>query len=111
MTDISYKNWLAMSDQDLCKRIGEYVRHIRLNRNCSQEEIATQASISRSTLSQLERGKTVTLLTLIQVLRVLDALHIMEVFQTITSPSPLALARLEQAQRQRASVNKEISDL
>lgn len=107
MTDNSYKNWQAMSDQALCSTIGEYVKQERLHRNQTQEDVATLANISRSTLSQLERGKTVTVLTLIQVLRVLDALHVMNVFQVSRQVSPLALAKLEQEKRQRASPKNE----
>ena len=107
MTDISYKNWQAMSDRALCISIGEYVKQERLHRNQTQENIAILANISRSTLSQLERGKTVTVLTLIQVLRVLDALHIMNIFEVSRPVSPLALAKLEQEKRQRASTKSE----
>jgi hypothetical protein len=40
---------------------------------------------------------------LIQVLRVLDSLHVFENFKVVKQISPIALAKLEQAKRQRAS--------
>ena len=46
------------------------------------------AGISRSTLSLLERGETVTLSTLIQVLRVLGQLNIMQAFTVQQNISP-----------------------
>lgn len=106
MTDLSFNKWVALSDQALCKTIGDFIKLARLKSNITQEELALQANISRSTLSQLERGKTVTILTLLQVLRVLDLLYIMEVFQVNNSISPLALAKIAKKNRLRATSNK-----
>ncbi len=107
MTDNSRTNWHAMSDNALEKHIGNYIRHHRLKQNRTQSNLANEAGISRSTLSILERGQSITLPTLIRVLRVLDLLHVMEVFNVQTRISPLKLAKLEQAKRQRASERKD----
>ncbi len=106
MTDNSYTNWHAMSDNALEKHIGNYIKHHRLKQNRTQNNLAKDAGISRSTLSLLELGQSITLPTLIRVLRVLDLLHVMEVFNVQTSISPLKLAKLEQTKRQRASKQK-----
>ncbi len=76
MTDISYNKWTAMSDQALSKHIGNFIQHHRLEQNRTQVNVATAAGISRSTLSLLERGESVTVPKLIKVLRVLDLLHV-----------------------------------
>ena len=102
MTDISYKNWLSMSDDALTKQVGAFIKHHRLEQNKTQDLVAEAAGISRSTLSLLERGEVVTLATLIQVLRVLDQLQVMEVFEIQQSISPLALAKAEKQNRKRA---------
>ena len=108
MTDLSYKtNWNAMSDQALSDTIGVFIKEHRLNQNKSQQEVADAAGISRSTLSLLENGKTVTLTTFLQVLRVLDLLYIMDNFQIRTQISPIALAKLDKAKRKRASQSKD----
>ena len=96
-----------MSDDALEKHIGNYIKHHRLKQNRTQNKLANEAGISRSTLSLLERGQSTTLPTLIRVLRVLDLLHTMEVFNVQTRLSPLKLAKLEQGKRQRASKQKE----
>lgn len=106
MTDNSYNNWASMSDKALAEYIGTYIKHHRLEQNKSQETLAKAAGISRSTLSLLERGETVTLATLIQVLRVLDQLHLMESFVVHKTISPLVLAKMEKDKRQRASSKK-----
>lgn len=103
MNDKSYNNWYAMSDQSLSETIGAFVKHQRIKKDWSQEKVAAKANISRSTLSLLERGETVTLKTLLQVLRTLDLLHVMDVFKVHQQLSPIALAKLQQKERKRAS--------
>lgn len=107
MTDLSFKNWNSMSDKALAEHIGDFIKHHRLEQNKTQDVLANAAGISRSTLSLLERGKTGTLATLIQVLRILDQLHIMEIFSIQQTISPLVLAKIEQNKRKRASDNAE----
>lgn len=92
-----------MNDKALAIHIGNFIKHHRLDQNKTQQETAESAGISRSTLSLLERGHTVILPTLIQVLRVLDQLQVLQVFTVQKSISPLALAKLEKRKRKRAS--------
>ncbi len=106
MTDISYKNWDSMSDKALAEHIGAFIKHHRMEQNKTQDVLANAAGISRSTLSLLERGETVTLATVIQVLRVLDQLHVLEVFSIQQDISPLTLAKMEKDKRKRASGGK-----
>ncbi len=109
MSDNSYRNWDVMTDQALALHIGIFVKHHRLEQNKTQEKLAHAAGISRSTLSLLERGETVTLATLLQVLRVLDQLQVMAAFEVEKQISPLALAEMEMATRKRARNRKEKS--
>ena len=105
MSNISYNNWSSMSDTALSETIGAFVKHHRLQQNKTQKEVSKAAGISRSTLSLLERGETVTVSTLIQVLRILDLLHIMEAFKVpdqLQEISPIAYAKLQKNKRQRA---------
>ncbi|MEI7501614.1 MAG: helix-turn-helix transcriptional regulator [Bacteroidota bacterium] len=106
MTDISYKNWAAMSDKALALHLGSFVKFHRLEQNKTQNMLAHAAGISRSTLSLLERGETVTLATFIQVIRVLDQLQIMDAFVVQKSISPLAMAKMELKKRKRAGSSK-----
>ena len=99
-----------MSDKALVETIGAFIKHHRLDLNRTQHEVAEQAGISRSTLSLLEKGETVTVPTLSQVLRVLELLHIMDNFQILEQISPLQLAKLEQVKRGRARGKKETDD-
>jgi transcriptional regulator with XRE-family HTH domain len=102
MNEKSYKNWLSMSDDALTQQLGAFVKHHRLDQNKTQDKVAKAAGISRSTLSLLERGDTVSLSTFIQVLRVLDQLQVMDAFEIQQSISPIALAKAEREKRKRA---------
>ena len=102
MAEKSFKDWASMNDKALAEFIGTFVRHHRMEQNKTQNELATAAGISRSTLSLLERGETVTVATLIQVLRVLDQLALFNAFEVRETISPLALAKLQKKKRQRA---------
>lgn len=104
-------NWYAMSDKAIAETIGNFVKQHRLEQNRTQEEVAQKAGISRSTLSLLEKGESVTLTTLIQVLRVLELLHVMDSFQMTKAISPLQLAKLEQQKRVRARHKNQSDDL
>ena len=102
MTDLSYIKLISMSDDALAQQVGSFIKHKRLEQNKTQDMVSSAAGISRSTLSLLERGEAVTLPTLIQVLRVLDQLHGLEVFEIKQSISPLAIAKAEKEKRKRA---------
>ncbi len=99
-----------MSDKALSETIGAFIKQHRLEQNRTQNEVAENAGISRSTLSLLEKGETVTVPTLIQVLRVLELLHIMDSFKIHEQISPLQLAKLEKEKRLRARSKKESNE-
>ena len=103
MNDKSYHNWSSMSDKALSEHIGRFVKEKRMELNKTQDTLAHAAGISRSTLSLLEKGETVTLATLLQVLRVLDQLHVLDVFTVQPTVSPIQLAKIELKKRKRAS--------
>jgi len=103
MNEESYNNWNSMSDKALAEHVGRFVKQKRMELNKTQEVLAHAAGISRSTLGLLEKGEPVTLATLLQVLRVLDQLHILDVFTVQPIFSPIQLAKIEQKKRKRAS--------
>ena len=106
MNDISDNEWGVMSDDYIAKQIGEFVKHHRMEQNRTQTTLAKDAGISRSTLSLLERGKIVTIATLIQVLRILDQLQVFDKFTIFRQPSPLLLAKTEKQKRKRVTSSK-----
>lgn len=103
MSDKVITEIYGMSDDAIIQTIGEYVKHHRLQQNITQKELAEKAGINRTTLSDLELGKRSQLLTLIQVLRMLNKLHVFESFEVKQQISPLKLAEMELRKRQKAS--------
>lgn len=108
MNHISDNNWYAMSDERILKQIGAFVKYYRMEQNKTQAIFAKEAGISRSTLSLLERGETVTVATLIRVLRVLGQLRIIDGFIIPSQRSPLILAKEEKRRKIRASSPKKM---
>jgi transcriptional regulator with XRE-family HTH domain len=106
MNDISYNNWSSMSDDIIIRQIGEFIKYHRMEQNKTQTMLAKDAGISRSTLSLLERGETVTVATLIQVLRVLDQLKVIDGFRIEHRQSPLLLAKADRKKKQRVFSQK-----
>ena len=96
----------AESDQFYMEQVGNYIRNQRLDQNRTQNELANSAGLSRSTLIQLESGKRVNLISMVQALRALKKLHVLNELEYTPQQSPLKLAAIEQQQRQRASVKK-----
>ena len=103
-------NFYPISDQALLAMIGKFIQDTRLQQNKTQQETALAAGINRSTLSQVENGSGGTLLTLIQLLRVLDQLPILNTFKVENKISPLQLAKLAQNKRHRARRGKQINE-
>jgi transcriptional regulator with XRE-family HTH domain len=100
--DKDLKYWYGMSDPAVLQLMGNFIKKSRLNRNRTQQDVSEAAGINRSTLVMLENGKGGTLLTYIQVLRALEQLHLLEVFEVKNELSPLQLAELEMKMRRRA---------
>lgn len=101
--------WLSMSDKSIVSIIGEYIKHQRLIQNKTQANIAERAGINRWTLSKIENGEPISLLSLIQILRALNLLELLNVFQIQDQISPLELAKLEKQKRQRASAGNDLN--
>lgn len=95
-------NWVAMSDVAIIASIGNYIKEQRLLQNKSQAKLAEEAGVNRWTIGQIENGEAITLLSLIQILRALNLLYILDIFKLEQLVSPIALAKLQKAKRQRA---------
>jgi transcriptional regulator with XRE-family HTH domain len=111
MNDNSYNKWTSMTDKALIAKMGEFIQHHRLNKNKTQDDVAGDADMSRSTLSLLERGEKVSLTSLIKVLRVLDLLSIMNAFEVEREISPIQYAKLQKNKKQRASKKNKSSGI
>ena len=108
MTDISNNNRTAASDTAIMEKLGAFIKHHRLLQNKTQEQLAKEAGIVRSTLRLFERGENISLIVFIQLLRSLKLLNNLHEFQVNQQISPLQLAKMEQSKRSRASQKSKI---
>lgn len=107
-------DWIALSDADIVKQIGNFVRKNRLKQNITQAKLAKNAGLNRWTISKLENGDSVSLTVLIQILRALDVLYVLNQFEVIDEISPLEYARIKRKEKERArsrnSIEKDQED-
>lgn len=103
MMEKGIKYWYAMSDPAILEVLGDFIQKTRLQKNKTQQEVATAAGLNRSTLVQIENGGGGTMLSFIQILRALEQLHLFQSFEIRQQFSPLQLAKIELKKRQRAS--------
>lgn len=101
MSEISDIGFL--SDKAILQKIGLFVQQTRIKQNLTQEDLATQAAISRSTLSLIERGDNSSIGNLIKLLRCINSLYVLSAFELHEELSPMQIATGEKQQRQRAS--------
>lgn len=99
-----------MSDKAIVAKIGEFIKQERLKSNKTQAQVAEDAGVNRWTLSQIENGEAISMLSLIQIMRSLGILHLFEAFTVTNEVSPLELAKMDQQKRQRAR-NKNNNDI
>lgn len=106
-------NWEAMSDSAIMGSIGEFIKQKRLQENKSQAQLAKEAGLNRWTLGQIENGESITLSSLIQILRVLNLLHLLNIFTIDDRISPIEYAKMKDKKRLRArkkSTNTNINE-
>ncbi|WP_296317623.1 helix-turn-helix domain-containing protein [Winogradskyella sp. UBA3174] len=98
-------DWVQMTDLAIIEQIGHFIKNTRLSKNKTQKQLALASGLNRWTISQIENGESVTLTSLIQLLRALDVLYVLDHFEFSEAISPLAYAKLKKEQRERASGN------
>ena len=107
MTHKSYNiTFYSMSDSAIVNEICNDIKQMRLSQNISQQELANRSGLNRVTISRMESGRAVSLLTLVQTLRALDKLDILNAFNQESGISPLKLFDIQEKHRRKASPQK-----
>ena len=87
--------WNEMSNPAVLMRIGQRIKETRIRQHITQEELATASGVSPLTVANIEKGKSVSLLLFISVLRSLGLLENLEQL------SPIELKKLQGKKRYR----------
>ena len=96
-------NWYALSDTAIIEEIGKQLKRMRLKNNLTQQELANRSGLFRSTISEIENGRVGSLLSLVQLLRALNNLDLLDTFVVKEELSPLLVAEQQAKLRKRAS--------
>jgi len=94
-------NWFQISDAAIVQQIGNYVKYERQQQNKTQEQLSESAGLNRWTISQIENGESISLTSLLRILRALDRLPVLNNFEYSDEISPLEYAKLKKKQKQR----------
>ena len=89
--------WNEMSNPAVLMRIGQRIKETRI----TQEELATASGVSPLTVANIEKGKSVSLLLFISVLRSLGLLENLEQLVPEIRVSPIELKKLQGKKRYR----------
>lgn len=99
-------DWNSLSNTAIVKEIGKRLKEYRLKKRFTQQELAQQAGISLFSLTQIEKGKPVSISTLLPVLRVLRLLDNIDMLLPETSLSPIEIMKLKGKMPQRIRPQK-----
>ena len=100
------KHYTQMSDGAIVAQIGGFIKHTRVQQSKTQAQLAEMSGLNRWTLSQIENGESITLSSLIQILRALDCLQVLDGFNYSNEISPLEYAKLKKKQTKERVRNK-----
>lgn len=87
---------------EVLEELGNRLQRYRLQQNRTMERVAADAGVSLRTIDRAERGGNTTIGTIIRVLRALHRLEVLNDFLPPPGVSPIALAALNGRERKRA---------
>ncbi len=95
------------ADEAILGELGGRLAKIRLDRNLTQAQLATQAGGAKRTVERLEAGTVGTQLSgVTRVCRALDVIGRFDLLVPEPAPSPVELLKMAGRKRQRASTAK-----
>ena len=93
--------WTEMSDPAILVKLGARIKDTRLRKSITQEELAQTAGVSPLTVENIEKGKPVTMIMFLSILRALGLLENLENLIPEAKISPLQLKKLQGKTRYR----------
>lgn len=93
--------WTEMSNPAVLLKIGQRIKEIRIRQHVTQEELAIASGVSTLTVANIEKGKSISLLLFVSVLRSLGLLENLEFLVPETKISPIELKKMQGKKRYR----------
>jgi len=85
--------WNSLSNFEIIIELGKRIKEYRIKKRFTQQELADRTGVSLFTIAQIEKGKSVSLFTLIAVLRVLRLLDNFEMLLPEVEASPIEIMK------------------
>ncbi len=99
-----------LSDETVLKELGSRLARLRIDSELTQEKMAEESGVSKSTVARLESGMPVQTTTLIRVLRTLNLLSSLDGFIIAESIRPMETLLSQGKKRQRVRNPKEVAE-
>ncbi|MBD5199723.1 MAG: helix-turn-helix domain-containing protein [Bacteroidales bacterium] len=108
-------NIYMLPDGEICRRIGQKIKQLRLRQNITQMSLSEQSQISVSSIKKIENGEIGSFDSLMRVLRILGELDVFSPLLKEEEMSPNEYLKFVEAskkqQRKRAKSDKSQSTL
>ena len=77
------------TDEQILQELGTRLKIERIRQKMTQETIAKNCGVAKSTVERFEKGESVRLVNLLKMLRTLHQLSGIELLLPVTEPSPM----------------------
>jgi DNA-binding XRE family transcriptional regulator len=98
------KDWYSLTDPEILMEFGSRLRLVRIEKNMTQQMLADRSGLNRTTIRDVEKGCSISGMSLIQLLRGLELLERIDNFIPGVNQSPV-LAKL-QRERKRVKLSR-----
>jgi transcriptional regulator with XRE-family HTH domain len=92
-----------LTDAAVLEELGKRLARARISSSLTQADLAERAAVGKRTVERIESGKSVQLLSLIRVLRVLGLLEAFDAIAPEEGPSPMEMLERRGKVRRRVS--------
>jgi transcriptional regulator with XRE-family HTH domain len=97
-------DWYSITDSEIIIEIGKRLKTQRIFENITQQMLAEQTGLNRSTIRDIENGRSVNLLSLIPVIRRLELLDRLD--EAIPDYEKSPVLAINRRSRQRVKLSK-----
>ena len=100
--------YYSYSDKELIRKWGEKLKSLRIAANLSQTELAEKTGLSRSSISEIEKGRNFSIASLIAISRSLTFLNEFEFFlkEEECELTPMEIYKREKKKKKRGGYKK-----
>ena len=87
------------NNQQILDELGERIKHARIKAGLTQNALADDCGVAKSTIERAEKGESIQLLILIKILRSLNFINRLETILPDTQATPLEYLQQQKVQK------------